>query len=422
MSGNYENPLEIAAELGRSIAGELGERALIELELAYINSLLPRFANNKLIRNRQHILLHWAQSYYKSTILDVFDRCLPNELGKRNVTSNTAESLFGTINDQNKIVYPIFTDIKFAKISELSTFASGKDFKEIVNNMNKVLELEEVTRDLLKLGRRDISDEEIEKAADKGVIYDPILNQLCHYPDVTFFAGSRPLENRTYTFLRTSGFLYRFHIIQKEFTDKDVEEFLRRNNSPKESLCDVLKELNTKILRTKIKHIETPDDTVHDEIIDYLLEYAKDCISNTHSLKDLVDTRTSGDIIREIAAYATIRTLVDNGFKDVDSIEYNREDIDFIKDRIEHFIEPKVNPLFTESRSNQRKYVIQPIEKAMKAVLEFLKDGKERSRSEIDDFVLPKTGVSKATLSNALKKLLFEEGKLIHRHGFYRIK
>lgn len=417
-----KNPLEIAAELGRSIAGELGERALIELELAYVNSILPKFANNKLIRIRQHVLLHWAQSYYKSTILDVFDKCLPDGLGKRNVTSNTPESLFGTINDQNRIVYPIFTDIKFAKISELSTFASGKDFKEIVNNMNKVLELEEVTRNLLKLGRRGLSDEEIEKAADKGVIYDPVLNQLCHYPDVTFLAGSRPLENRTYTFLKTSGFFYRFHIIQKEFTDKDVEEFLKRNDSPKEAYCDVLKELNTRILKTRIKHIETPTGSVHNEIVEYLLEYAKDCKSSNHSLKDLVDVRTKGDVTREIAAYATIRTLVDNGFKDVDSIEYNQEDIDFIKDRIEHFIEPKVNPLFTESLSSQRKYIIQPIVKAMKAVLEFLKDSKERSRNEIDDFVLPKTGVSKATLSNALKRLV-DEGKILNpRHGFYRIK
>jgi hypothetical protein len=72
MSENYKNPLKIATELGRSIAGRLAETAFQELELAYVNSLLPKFSNNTKIRTKQHILLHWYQSFYKSTIINEF--------------------------------------------------------------------------------------------------------------------------------------------------------------------------------------------------------------------------------------------------------------------------------------------------------------------------------------------------------------
>ena len=57
--------LDLVQQLGASIAGNLGVKAFIELELAFVTALLPRFIDNPLIRVLQHILLY-ARAYVDS--------------------------------------------------------------------------------------------------------------------------------------------------------------------------------------------------------------------------------------------------------------------------------------------------------------------------------------------------------------------
>lgn len=419
-SENYENPLVIARKLGASIAGELGEKTFEELELAFVNSLLPKFANNPLIRMKQHVLLYWSQSYQKSTLINEFSKCLPETIKQLSITSNSPETLFGSINDKNEIIYPLFTNIDIAQITELSTFIAGRNREDIVNTMNRVLENETVERQLLKFGRREISEEEFSKACKKGVLYDSELGQLVHKPKVSVFAASRPLNNRTYTYLKQSGFLYRFHIIQKELTNKDVENYLKTNYIPNVSLCEPLATLNDKMKSVKIRKIETPKGQPSIDLISNLIETVKEHTKGTKlQIKNILDVRTKGDLFRELAAYATIRTLFENDFKNTDQIQYTEEDMEFILDGIDHFVEAKLNPLFTEDFSKAVDKT-KTIDRVKRNILEFLLYDLDKSRNEIDVFVHVKMKVCKATISNALKELL-NNGKIISpKFGFYR--
>ena len=242
------DPLEIARKLGTSIGGELGKKAFQELELAFINAIMPKFSNNPLIRMRQHLLFYWHQSYHKSTLLNEFSKCIPDHIPQINITSNTPEVLFGSINEKNQINYPLFANVRIAKITEVSTFVTGRNCAEIINPMNKVLEGEQVERQLLKLSRRELEPDEITKMTNQGMNYDPIRGQLSYIPDVSVFAGSRPLDNRLFTNLKSSGYLYRHHIIQKQLADKEVEEYLKANYTPDQSLYGPLKSINEKIM------------------------------------------------------------------------------------------------------------------------------------------------------------------------------
>jgi hypothetical protein len=427
LTDNYDsNPLEIARRLGASIGGELGERAFQEMELAFVNAVLPKFSNNSLIRMRQHILLYWHQSYHKSTLINEFSRCIPDSIPQTNITSNTPETLFGSINEKNEINYPLFTNVRIVKISELSTFVTGRHCGEIVNSMNKILEGERVERQLLKLSRKELSDEEINNIVDRGINYDPFKGELSYTPDVSVFAGSRPLDNRTFTHLKSSGYFYRNHVIQKQLTDRKVERYLKKNYTPDQSLYGPLKTLNEKIASAKIKRINTPSAEITAYLMENLIDIAKDYSKHRkNGLSEIVDLRVKGDAIRELAAYSTILMLNQSDFKDIDKVEYSQEAVDFVADDIEHFIEARINPLFTEDLTKIAVIKHKASDYAKIAVLGILNCETLTSRGEIDANLLSARSnpeFSKATLSSALKHLV-EEGKIENpKFGFYRKK
>jgi hypothetical protein len=369
---------------------------------------------------KQHILLYWSQSYHKSTIINEFAQCIPEAVKQLSITSNSPEALFGGINDKNKVIYPLFANIDIARITELSTFVTGRKSEDIVNTMNRVLENETVERQLLKFGRREISEEEYNSAFKKGVIYDADLAQLVHRPQVSIFAASRPLDNRTYTYLKQSGFLYRFHIIQKELTNKDVENYLKSNYNPDISLYEPLKTLNSKMQSVKIQRIEIPKGQLLIDLMSTLIETVKEHIKGTKlELKHILDARTKGDLFRELAAYATIRTLFENDFKDTEQIQYTEEDVEFILDGIDHFVEAKLNPLYTDDFSKAQGKT-KTIDRVKKHILDFLSLNSNKNRKEIDDYVHSKMKVCKATISNALKELLNEKKIYSPKFGSYR--
>jgi DNA replicative helicase MCM subunit Mcm2 (Cdc46/Mcm family) len=78
--------------------------------------------------------------------------------------------------------------------------------------------------------------------------------------------------------------------------------------------------------------------------------------------------------------------------------------------------------VFAEEFSKARPCSERPIEQVKKVIQEFLGDGYEKGRQEIDVFVSSKTKACKATVSNALKELV-EDGKIWSpRFGYYKKK
>jgi len=418
------NPLIVAERLGASIGGKLGEIAFQEMELSYVSSTLPHFSENPLIRMRQHLDLYWDASYLKTTLVDEFCKCLPSTIPILNITSNSPEMLFGSINDSDMIVYPAFLNVRIAKITELASFVSGRNMQDIVNTMNKIMEGEWVTRQLLKFGRRELSEAEIQKAEAKGIVYDPERAQLSYQPSTTIFACSRPLDNRTYTHLKTSGHLYRYHVIQKEITDEEAKQYLTSYHKPDITLYAKLRQINEKINALSIKAIDLPDQHITDDIFGHLFSFVENEVQDRNvRLATILDLRTKGDILRELAAVAVIRTIHENDFNDIEKIEYDAKDVDFIKADIGHFVEAKIHPLFVEDFSKPNPLKQRQMRPVKELIQSFLLDGNERTRQEIVTYVLSKMTVSLATIDNALKEMLASDAIAAgSKFGAYRTR
>src|SRR3990170_6506373 len=118
MSNAKTDPLDVAKKLGYSVAGDLGSKAIEELELAYASRLLPRFSDDPVIRATINILLYWAFAYYKSTLLKVFSQTVPEWLRIVDITSMSLEKIFGSTDEKKKhIIEPAFTsDVHFVVV------------------------------------------------------------------------------------------------------------------------------------------------------------------------------------------------------------------------------------------------------------------------------------------------------------------
>jgi len=417
------NTLEIARKLGYSIGGDLGAEALIELELAFASGLLPRFRNNPLIRTRQHVLLYWDPSYFKSTLLSQFAETIPQELGVVDITSMSPQMIFGSISeDRRYIIKPAFAGKRFVIITELLTFfGSGNTMKDIINTMNKVMEGEYISRQLLKFRQIYFDPAQIERLKDEGIEYDPLSAKLTYKPDVCILAASRPIDNRTYTYLRRSGHLQRYHVIQHEISDEKAKRYLTKEFHPDFSLQDKLKELNSKLMKISVKNLETPPEPVMEKIMMPLTEIARD-EAQSQRLAEIIDIRTKGDIIREITVHAFLRTAVENEFKDIDRLEYTKEDLEFIHQRLYHFIEFKINPLFTEEYMPPKLKRKRRKEEAKEFILHLLDDKNLKGGKEIVESTIQAIGCSQATVHNARRELENERKICSPKYGFYKIK
>jgi len=420
-----QNPLEIARKVGDSIALDLGAEAFTELQLSFVTPLLPRFCNNPVIRVKQHVLLYWDQSYLKSTLIDEFAKSVPDNMKVINISSLTPQMLFGSITENRKdIVRPVLHKIHFAKISELLGFlGSGNTMKDIVNTMNDGMENKTITRYLLKFGQPDFDKTKIEELEMEGLRYNPFRAQLSYEPNVCIWAASRPMDNRTYTNLRTSGHLYRYHVLQHEISDEEAEKFFSEEINPDVELQEQLKRLNERLAKIKIKDLRMPTKPLLQKIFVPLKEIVKDeIVTEKRRLSEILDIRTKGDIIRELAAHAFIRTVIENGFRDIDKLEYAREDVEFILQRLGHFVEFKINPLFVEGWTKRRVRKKRPRDQVKELILQFLAEDNVRQRKDIVSFVNNQIRVGDATIANALDDLL-KEGKICQpKYGFYKLK
>jgi hypothetical protein len=129
MSGNYENPLEIARKVGASVAGDLGELSYTWLELAYVTKLFPKkFSNLPTLRTRSNTMLYWLRGFFKTTILNTFTETIPDTFKTRRLSAATTEILLGSITtprnptEDPRIIPPIIAGIDFAVITEHMSF------------------------------------------------------------------------------------------------------------------------------------------------------------------------------------------------------------------------------------------------------------------------------------------------------------
>lgn len=406
-----EKAIDTVRQVGYSLAGNIGATAFVELELAYASRLLPRFSDDPIIRKNQGILLYWQRGYYKSTILQVFSQTIPQDMGTVDISSMTQEKIFGSIDEKKRhIIQPAFTnDVKFVLVSELSSLLGQHDaMRQFVNLSNAVLENERISRQTLKLGWGEINDTELLELQDKGVFYDAVKGELSYTPDVCFLAATRPLDNRYFTYLKESGHFSRYHVIQRDISESDVKEHFRKDYTLDQKVFDQLKQINLALSHVEVKKVFKPSESLLQPVYDNIIELVKDELSSRRDLSfaDIITPRTKGDIIREIAAHAFLRTTAQNDSTVIEELQYAKEDLDFVLDNPYHFVEFALNPIIAPEMSRpQRSH---KREKIKEAILECLNDETEKHIDDVRGFVAKKLApllVSQATFYNGLKEL-----------------
>jgi hypothetical protein len=295
--------------------------------------------------------------------------------------------------------------------------------KDKINAMNGIMEGAPITRHLLKLSQEEFPRKKVDQLAEQGVIYDPCKGQLTFSSKVCLWAATRPVDNRTYTYLRASGHLFRYHILQNEISDEESKRFFTEDVRPDVGLRERLKQLNTKLSKIQIKEINTPQKPIMDHVFAGLAEIIQDEFrTQKKRLAEVIDLRTRGDITREIAAYAFLRTATEKDFGNIEKIEYTAEDEEFILKRLGHFIEARINPVFVEDFSAPRAKKTRPRDEVKALVLSFLKSSETKQRMEIDRFVNENAKVSTATISNTLSLMLNSKLVCSPRHGIYKLR
>jgi len=417
------DPLETAGRVGLSLAGNIGEMAFIELELAYATKLLPRFSDDPVIRRNQNTLLYWQYGYYKSKILEVFSQTIPEALKAVDITSMTLEKIFGSIDEKKRrIIEPAFTnDVHFVIVSELTALLGQRDaMRQFANTMNLVLENEKVVRQILKLGHEQIDEAQLSELKKKGVAYDFVKGELSYSPNICVFAATRPLENRYYTYLNGSGHFSRYHVIQHRVTDEEASKHLHEDYKLNKQTLDQLTQINAALSNVRVKKMLRPSESLMKPIYDDIEALVKDEIAEKPRLKlaDVISPRLKGDLIRELVSHAFPRNASLSGLQNIEELRYTQEDVDFIRERLYHFIEFAVNPIIAASYSRLTEGSKR--DQVKTRILVCLSDGAEWHIDRIMKAVEP-LKISPALVYIALNELI-KEGKVRKpRRGYYQI-
>lgn len=420
------NPIHIAKQLGQSIAGSLGGEAMIELLFSFVLSLLPMFDDNPKFRVVQHILLYWPKAFYKSTLLWTFSETIPNELGIVDITSMSRESIFGSTDKNGNPIKPAFAGKSFIILTELTAFlGSGWNMKDMANTLNVVMESQPVSRRLLKLAQTEDFrvQHQVMELKKQGIRWDPKEGVMSYTPHVCVLAASRPLDEKYFRYLDQGGFLDRFHVISHKFDEAEITKNWYEHRRLDREALESLRQFNKQIKEVQIGKLKMPTEEFMKPIYDDLESIVDDEIAADPRLRKeaILNPRTKGDLIRELVAHAFIRTASENEFKEIDELEYDEADREFVRQRLSHFIEFKVHPIFVQERT-MRIQKRRPRDQVKLAVLDLLEDGKERHYDDISAH-LDQRGVrvSQATIYNALKELIEKDKKIIRTgKGFYK--
>ena len=416
--------LRLASKLGSSIAGELGAKAFEELELALVTKLCPkRFTDIPTLRTRQHILLYWRRGFLKTTLLREFSKTIPDKFKTIHLSSATTEILCGSISIPKnpfqfpRIVPPVFAGVDFAVVTEHSAFLKhGGPVAAKLAILNDTLEGDKILNTLVKLGQVQIDPTQKPELEKLGVTYEPSEATLSYEPDALMLSASHPYDRKTLSLLIDSGHLDRFRIVQAQITPEIASEFFKEDYSLDTVLQEQLKRQNETLYKVKIKFIEAPP---HDLL--------KPVYEKLFALTEIPDFRIKGDILRTTAAHMVLRHFSEGNTKeDYTKQDYSIEDVNFVSERLNGFVEPRINPLVAEGypeirKARKRDYVKRHICSFLEASK---RDGKiSESLRAIYEYVRGKIPIHYQTAVNALDELA-KEGKVEkvpEKFGYYRL-
>jgi hypothetical protein len=416
--------LALSGEYGKSFGGHLGKKGCQEAELAFVTRLFPpRFSNILTLRTVLLILLCWLIGFLKSTILKEFCQVIPDCFRVVHLSSATTEILCGSISTPKnpfqlpRIVLPAFAGADFVVVPEYSALLKhGGPVEAKISILNEAMEGDLITTKLVKLGQVQIDPTQKLELEKLGVKYEPSEATLSYRPNFVMLAASHPFPKNTLGPMIDLGHLDRFHIVQYKITREIAAEYLHENHVLDMSLQQQLKAQNTIISKTKITSIAAAPNQLLKPIYSKLL-----------ALTEIPDLRIKGDILRTAAAHMVLRHFADGNLKEVyTEQDYSIAEVDFISERLNEFVEPRIRPLVADGYSEiETERVGYRVRTHIDAFLTASKsEGKmgEPLKAIVDD-VQSKISVHYQTVRNNLQELV-RQGKVEkvpEKFGYYRL-
>jgi len=405
-----QNALELARQVGRNVFpafGEIGEQVFEELELAFASKLpgSTKFSNSGESRSVQHLLLYWQTGYFKNTLINVFEKCLPEGTSPTRQTGLTAETLFGSINTRgDALVPPVFHKKDFCIISELSALLeSGESLSNKAHTFNEALEHQLVGRSLIKFASAtaDVKSEYAPPEGKDGLILDGIT---LHYTSNTLFiVATHPLDIKTFSTLNSFGFLSRFHVLQYDITE-DIMRNVRTGTNVQEGtnlglleeLAAELKNENQKLWDTRPQAVALPDYKAillpvfeqSERYIAKVVDKFDDEKGKDKILKELSHPRIRGNLTREIAAYR----LLNKSSTAEDTILWTIQ-------RLPHFYSFALQPIIDDNyvRAKEKRTAVEDCANAIRTSLRG-----QVQRQKIEE-AMENQGFKRDTIARALK-------------------
>lgn len=415
--------LRTVKKLGSSIGGqELGGRSFEWLELALASKIFPKkFTNVPTLRTRAHVLLYWRKGFLKTTLLREFAKIIPNKFKTVHLTSATIEVLCGSIFipkmpfQRARIVPPVLAGADFASIYEHSTLLRARPMAAKLSLLNDILEGDNISTSLVKLGQVQIDPSQKPELEKLGIRFYPDESRLIYEPDVVILSASHPFDRKTLSILIDAGHFDRFHVVQAQITPEIARKCFREDYSLDKDLQEQLKRQNEKLCAVRIKSIDAPPHHLLKPVYEKLF-----------TLTEIPDFRIKGGLLRATAAHMVLRHFDQGNTKDAyTEQDYTADDISFVSERVNDFVEPRINPLVTEGhfrKPRKRDYV-------KKHICDYLKASKLAGKTSEPLLVIymyvhsRMPGVHYQTTVNGVKELL-REGKVERVpgvHGHYRL-
>lgn len=232
----------------------------------------PRLRRHTLVRTR----MGWGKSSGAKGFIDkaigaiAVDRHLPRE----NIpayfpisgSGTSFERLRGGVSD-GKFMDPVFKNVPFLYLSEMMSFLQKGD--EVVEPLLQILEEGHVTIFQMQLGKLDLEDDEIERLAERGIIWNKEIRCISYDSNATVIAATRDIDEQKRKELEQSGFFDRFFISEWMGTE-DVNTrnvWMQRRRGPSEIFED-LRLFNAKAWKAMPSEVCRPPDSMFSVLLE----------------------------------------------------------------------------------------------------------------------------------------------------------
>lgn len=219
--------MDEAARIGMKCFSHPGAKGMPQLQMSYIISAFrqPTY-DDSMARLRRHVLLYWKAGFYKSSVIEVFNRRLtpsidvitqprydPRACSYLECLKFSPARLRGSF-DSGRLVLPLIQRPTILFVDELmNLLGTGENFADMVGLLNQVLEKGTGTVGFVKMIGAEINDEVKKRLAERAISYNVEEGIMQYQVNGTMWAACHLIDAQTHKILTRSGCLDRINVV-----------------------------------------------------------------------------------------------------------------------------------------------------------------------------------------------------------------